>query len=119
MSTFAYNMIGVASSLINEFGNDVVLKKVITTGKVYNPITDEYEGTDDSIIVNTKCVYSKLKEGDKTLEDIGKVSNIATVPYSDDIADIDNTWTIDDNKILSVKSTKTQSKDIVFKLYVG
>ena len=113
------NLLSTASKLIGQFGSDVELKKVVTGNKVYDPITDEYVGDDESIVVNTKCSYTMLANGDNTVDEFPEVRRVCWVYYQDEISDIDNKWTANDNKIYKTVPLEVQNQQIVYKLYIG
>ena len=119
MGAFSESMLSVALNLITEFGNDCTLSKKITTDKVYNPITDAYDGTDSSVTISTKCSISDLEVGTSDREQNPAIRKVATVPYSTDLADLDATWRLDDNEIYKVDKVMSQNDVIIFKLYIG
>jgi hypothetical protein len=112
-------LLSTANKLIEQYGNDYTLSKTVTTGKIYNPDTDEFEGTDESIYLNVKAVQSKREKGDDELTEIQSVKEILLIEYKDDIANIDNTWKVNGRKIYYVKQTSLQNQDILYRLYVG
>lgn len=112
--------LATANKLISEYGSNVTLTKTINTDRVYNPITDEFEGggtQDISVVV--KYVQSKLDVGDNELSQISSVNKVMLIEYRDEIANIDNTWKADGNKIYHIKTTSLQGQDILYRLYVG
>lgn len=108
-----------ATKLLNNYGNDVVLTKTITTGKVYDPIKDEYVGATHTITVNTKCVYKQYKQGSANIEDDKRIKRIAIVAYQDDIIDLDISWKMNDNIIYIVEQSTVENGTVIFQLYVG
>jgi hypothetical protein len=119
MGAFSQNMQGVGVDLITQFGNDCVLTKKVITDKVYNPVTDEYVGTDASISFNCKCVVSDLEEGSKAKEENPAIKKVATIPYYVDIVDLDASWQLDGNEIYKVDKSLSQNDIILFKVYIG
>lgn len=112
-------MLSTANRMIQQYGSSVVLKKKITTGKIYNPITDEFEGIDSSIEASVNAIQSKKDVGDDTLAEIQSVKEILLLEYSNEIEGLDNTWTCNGRKIYHVKTTSVQGQDILYRIYVG
>ena len=108
----------VANKLINEYGDSCVLSKVVVTGKVYNPSTDEYEGTTSTTSINAKCVYRTLTLTEMQDDNSGAVKRVATIPYDDAYANIDTSWKIDSNTIIKIENKSMQDGNIVFVVYV-
>lgn len=111
-------LVTAANKLLNSYGNDIVLVKTITTGKVYDPVSDTYVGATTTITVNTKTIYKKYSQGMVNIENDKNISKIAIVAYQDDLDTLDTSWTIDGNKIYVVEKTQVENGVIIFKLYV-
>ena len=112
-------MRNVATKLVDKFGNDCELFKEIITSPVYDPIKDEYVGTDESITFKIKCTYSANTMKLLTEQERAVVRKVAIIPYSEEIKDLDNTWLFNNNKILQVHKTETQNGVVIFKVYIG
>jgi hypothetical protein len=108
-----------ANKLLDNYGNTVVLTKTITTGKVYNPTTDEYVGSVHTTTVNTKCIYKQYKQGVLNIEDDKRIKRIAIVAYQDDIASLDTSWKFNNNTIFVVEQSAVEDGTVIFNLYVG
>jgi len=119
MGAFSEGMRAVGLDLITQFGNDCILTKDIVGNKVYNPLTDEYTGTNESLTYNTKCVFSSLEEGGRDKEENPKIKRIASIPYDSYMAELDTTWKLDDNEIYKVTKVMSQNDILIFKVYIG
>ena len=108
-----------AQRLLAEYGNIITLRKKITGNKVYDPVIDEYVGTDESIEVVTSCTYPKDMTGEVTVENSNMLLRVVLIPYSEEYKDLDTTWTLNGNKIYRVESTEIQDAKIAFKAYIG
>lgn len=117
--SLATNLNATASSLIEKYGNTIILEHSINDG-IYNPQT----GVMGTPVLQqyARKAYVKPTTNDELDMDEGtwgRISSVATIIEDADIVDLDNTWAINGIKIKSVKRTVVQDTSVVTKIYYG
>lgn len=81
-----------ANRLIKRTGQLCVLSKTTVTNKVYNPVTDEYDGVVSTTNVPTTYSYQELDLTKLNLNSGDVIKEVVVVPYNQSYVGIDTTW---------------------------
>lgn len=108
-----------ANNLLDKFGDTIVFTKKEVAGQVYNPITDEYEGIETDISIQTKGYFRKQSYGELKAEDSHKISRVCGFAYNEEVKDIDNTYKLNGNTIVRLDKQGLQDGTVFMYAYIG
>ena len=113
------NLGSAAYSLIQKYGSEVTLIKT-TTSSAYNPQTGTYAKTTTTYVdkgVFNKVTNKELKQSGFPENMWSGVSGSITMKYKPEYLSIDNTWTINDRKVLKAIKDMLQDDHITLRIY--
>ena len=118
----ADNLKSVATKLINEYGNSVILSTT-TNDAVYNPQTGQY-GSETVVEYNKLATVSnasneELKGSGIPEGEWGNIKAVYTMVEDNETSQITNEWFIDGNPVNKVAKSQAQNTVVVLKIYVG
>lgn len=108
-----------AYELIQKYGSEVTLTKTIASS-TYDPQTGTYAKTTTTFIdkgVFNKSTNKELKQGGFPENMWSSVSGSITMKYKPEYLAIDNTWTVNDRKVLKAVKDMLQDDHITLRIY--
>ena len=118
----ADNLKSVATKLINEYGNLVVLS-MVTTDNVYDPQSGSYGSETtveyDKLSTVSNASNEELKGVGIPEGEWGSIKAVYTMVEDNETSQITNKWFIDGNPVKKVAKSQAQNTVVVLKIYVG
>lgn len=113
------NLGSAAYELIQKYGSEVTLIKT-TASSAYNPQTGTYDKTSTVYVdkgIFNKSTNKELKQGGFPENMWSSVSGSIIMKYKPEYLAIDNTWTINDRKVLKAIKDMLQDDHITLRIY--